>query len=275
MFVRFLVGTRYLLNIATKWQIKYIVLLENYLKNVHYLLINLNTLYNIKKYLFYSRSQPPKAHEKSHENCDLNYEKKPRRPWEKPTLDSECEEGENDFELFDSIMYSKPNDNELYQRRVKQNTNIPFDNIKLTSQQFKLDKNGFIYSVENPSVVLGIVDIDSNLIEVFLLKKSEENPYQRWMYRPDGSIVLKCRQHLALTVKITPLENLKSELSKSKENLSFLSELNGSLINESQIILQPLIETECGSANQKWFIEATVGLIFAFAPTYDKTFGKF
>ena len=124
-------------------------------------------------------------------------------------------------------------------------------------------------------MVLGIADIDSNLIEVFLLKKSEDNPYQRWMYRSDGSIVLKCRQHLALTVKMAPLESLKSELSKSKENLSFLSELSGSIINESQIILQPLIETEYGSANQKWFIESTVGLIFAFAPTYDKTFGKF
>lgn len=130
---------------------------------------------------------------------------------------------------------------------------------------------GFIYSVECPHLVLGVTDTDNSLIEVILMKKNVENSLQRWVYTDTGSFVLKCRQNLALTVKIPPFENVDLSLTR-KDNMDFLS--SAPIVNESPLILQSLIETENGNANQKWFVEENVGLIFAFAPKYDKSYGK-
>ena len=104
------------------------------------------------------------------------------------------------------------------------------------------------------------------------MKKSVDNPLQRWVYTDSGSFVLKCRENLALTVKMPVLENVDISLTR-KDNLAFMS--SAPIVNESQLILQNVIETEHGNAHQKWFIEENVGFIFAFAPKYDKVYGKY
>jgi len=95
------------------------------------------------------------------------------------------------------------------------------------------------------------------------MKRNDDNPLQRGVYTTDGSILLKCRQTLALTVRLPSLD--------AQPPTSFLTG-RASLLNDAPLILQSLISGENGNANQKWFIEDQVGLIFAFAPTYDRAF---
>ncbi len=141
-------------------------------------------------------------------------------------------------------------------------------NIKLSSQKFAFS-NGFIYCVDYPSYVLGVLDTENNFqVEVFLMKKSEENPNQRWIYaRSSNQILLKVRPSLALSVKVPQLDCVETlDISSDSDFLANNPILNKTLLNEPAVILQPTVETDYGNAYQKWFIDETIGLIYPFLP---------
>ncbi len=180
------------------------------------------------------------------------------------------DEDEDVIQMFDSLSNSEKSTN---QGSLKK-----FESPKLSNQRFAFDKQqGFIYKVESPDLVLGVHDTNANQIEVILMKRNENNPFQRWVYSKSGSILLKSQQNLALTVKLPSLENVdvNSMYHRNKENLAYLNNQNSdSIINNSQLILQNVISTEYGNVNQKWYIEDNVKSIFAFAPTYDRNYGE-
>lgn len=103
------------------------------------------------------------------------------------------------------------------------------------------------------------------------MKKHEENPYQRWVLKPNNLIVLKTKPSLALSVKIPALDCVDPlDLNSTESDLLINNpNLNKALINEVSIILQPTNECDYGNANQKWFVDKTIGLIYAFVPPSD------
>lgn len=238
----------------------------------------------------------------SHDKCDAEEKKKFHWPWEKiknKSLENLSDKRENALvseiddvsyigsrrnsgqysdededvnQLFDSLSITKP----IAQNSLKKYENTRFN--KLSNQMFSYDKlQGFIYRKESPDLVLGVNDINANQIEVYLMKKNEDNPLQRWIYSKCGSILLKCQQNLALTVKLPSLKNVdvSSLYHRNKENTTYLNnKITSSLIQNSPLILQNLIDTEYGNVNQKWYIDDNIEFIFAFAPTYDRTYGK-
>jgi hypothetical protein len=85
------------------------------------------------------------------------------------------EENDNKSDLIsvrDSLSARKSFDNDMHERfRTKSKRTAK--NAKLSSQKFAYDKKyGFIYSIDNPNLVFGVVDIDNNLNEVFSNEKS-------------------------------------------------------------------------------------------------------
>ncbi len=240
---------------------------------------SLETIFKIgeKQVVFKEKEETSckRAHDISHHNVEAEERKKFRWPWEKianksldslitETRNSQVREEEDDDDedvLFDTTVIA------IKSKPAKLVTTGSLKIPKLNSQKFAFDKfQGFIYSLVSPNLVLGVSDIDKNLVEVFLMKRNDDNPLQRWVYTNDGSILLKCRQTMALTVKVPSLDKQSSMGFLSNKNSEF------SIMNDAPLILQTLISTENGNANQKWFIEDQIGLIFAFAPTYDRVF---
>ena len=192
----------------------------------------------------------------------------------KEAKENEDEENENELDLRDSLATNKSIDQELHERFKPKAKKSP-KNIKLTSQKFGFDKkNGFIYCLDNPQMVFGVLDADTNLNEVFLVRKSDDSVNQRWHYKPNGIIISKARSNMVLTVKLASIEEADIELNLKEEDDDKLINIKPPKKNlhaGASIILQPLIDTDFGNAHQRWFIDDSIGFIYAFATSEEKS----
>ncbi|CAF0796043.1 unnamed protein product [Brachionus calyciflorus] len=209
------------------------------------------------------------AHDKSHERMDAVFSQKFRWPWEvvinksmegvfeKKNDDPDADlENKQDGDVRNSI------DQQLSDR-FKPKPRKSVKNRKLSSQKFAYNKtNGFIYNIDNPNYVFGVQDVENNQSEVILMKRNEDNINQRWTYRPDGTIALKARSTLVLTVKLPPIETSDIDINLLDTDPYFMQK---SIILGSQITVQQLIDFENGNSHQKWFIDEDIGFIYSFA----------
>ena len=99
------------------------------------------------------------------------------------------------------------------------------------------------------------------------MRKNEDNPNQRWTFRSNGSIALKVRPSLVLTVRMPALENTNIEININEEEAWY--SLMRSLMDEASVILQPAIETDYGNSHQKWYVDEQIGFIYSFAALND------
>ena len=198
--------------------------------------------------------------------------------------DKKNDDDETDYnELIsvrDSLSARKSLDADMHERfRTKSKRTTK--NAKLSSQKFAYERQkGFIYCIDNPNLVFGVLESESSISEVFLMKKVDDNINQRWIYKLDGTFVSKSRPNMVLTVKLPLLENVDIDLN-SIEDEKDNSLLTGSQLykksihNEASIILQPLIDADYGNAHQKWHIDEAIGFIYAFATQEEKNIGLF
>jgi hypothetical protein len=141
-------------------------------------------------------------------------------------------------------------------------------NMKLSSQKFAYNKNtGFIYCIDQPSLVLAVGEVVNNTSEVFLQKKSDDNINQRWIYRSDDGLILsKARLNFALTIKMPPLietaETTTTQLNGDAGD-SLEEKTAPSILTNSLITIQPLVDFEHGNAHQKWLLDE-FGFVYAF-----------
>ena len=144
-------------------------------------------------------------------------------------------------------------------------------NARLSSQKFAYNRaHGYIYCAEHPSLVLGVLEGDNGLNEVFLQKKSEDNINQRWLLKPNGVFLLKGRANMALTVKLPPIESAKIDLlahdeEEEQEQEQAEKRRLQSIYANAAIVLQPLVDFENGNAHQKFYVDEKIGFIYAFA----------
>lgn len=187
--------------------------------------------------------------------------------FEKPPDENDSDEEnehENDERQNKEFMVStsKSYDNDLLDKFKARPKRSP-KNIKLSSQKFAYNKNnGFIYSIDNPNLVFGIIDAEANLIEVVLMKRNDDNVNQRWIYKQNGAIISKARSNMALSIKLPFIDMVDIDLytieSEEKRHIK-------RILNEASIVLQPYIESEFGNANQRWLIDDSIGFIYAFS----------
>jgi hypothetical protein len=205
--------------------------------------------------------------------------KKFRWPWEQPkaekivkkTSDSEDEE---DGGGSGNDPNNKSLDSELA-LRLKPRGKRNVKNLKLSSQKFAYNKtHGYIYSVDKPNLVFGVMEGENGLNEVFLQKKSEENINQRWLLRPSGVFLLKGRNNMALTVKLPPIEVANIDLIADDDEEKARKH-NRPFYNETSIVIQPLVEVEHGNAHQRFFVDENTGFIYAFAVSDMLNIGEF
>ena len=164
---------------------------------------------------------------------------------------------------------SEANNTEQLRAKFKPRPKKPQKNIKLASQKFAYNKtSGYIYSMENPNLVFGVSDVENSVNEVFLMRKSEENINQRWIFKPNGAIVSKTRPNLALTVKLPALENIDVDLNERLDDLDPKAQealRRETIMSQCSITLQQFIDVENGNAHQKWRMDESIGFIYAFA----------
>lgn len=170
----------------------------------------------------------------------------------------------------DSLTISKSYDQEINER-FKPKARKSLKNLKLNSQKFAFNKtHGFIQCMDNPNLVFGLLEIENNQSEVVLMRKSEDNVNQRWIYKSNGVIFSRARPNLVLTARITALENAQIDINSIENQEDFFKR---SIIQNSQITVQPLIDFENGNVHQKWFIDENIGFIYAFATSDEKNIG--
>lgn len=179
--------------------------------------------------------------------------------FEKKTEDNENQEENGETERLSK---SQSFDQEFSERfKPKPRKNIK--NRKYSSQKFAYNKvQGFIYSIDNPNYVFGVHDVENTQSEVVLMKKSEDNINQRWIYRQDGTIACKAKSTLVLTVKIPPIENSNIDINLFETDPKYMEK---SILKGAQISVQQFVDFENGNANQKWLIDEEIGFIYAFA----------
>ena len=220
-----------------------------------------------------------------------------RWPWEhiahksmEGVFSKKAEEQKNEEEAFEntdlisvrdslSARSTKKSFDADMHERFRTKTKRTAKNAKLSSQKFAFEKkNGYIYCIDNPNLVFGVLDNENGINEVFLMKKVDDNVNQRWIYKPDGTFVSKSRSNMVLTVKLPLIENVDIDLNlieEEKENTLTGSQLyKKSINNEAAIILQPLIDSDYGNAHQKWHIDETIGFIYAFSAQEEKNIGN-
>ncbi len=147
--------------------------------------------------------------------------------------------------------------------------------MKLSSQKFAYNKtHGYIYSVEKPNFVFGVMDGENGLNEVFLQKKSEENINQRWLLKPNGVFLLKGRNNMALTVKLPPIEMANIDLIADDDEEKARKHYKP-FYNETSIVIQPLVEVDNGNAHQRFYVDEHIGFIYAFATSDFLNIGEF
>ena len=152
--------------------------------------------------------------------------------------------------------------------------------MKLNSQKFSFNKDtGYISSMDNPNLVFTVSEVDSNLNEVFLNKKNDDNINQRWQLRTNGFITSKSRPNMVLSIKLVSFESVNSQHPLNKDAAaadeadakvadaknSKNNKNNKSIHVESSIVLQPIIDGETGNAHQRWKVDEHIGFIYAFA----------
>lgn len=115
-------------------------------------------------------------------------------------------------------------------------------------------------------------DVEASVCEVFLAKKNEDNINQRWIYNEEnGCIFSKARSNLCLTVKLPSLESSNFNINEPQEDQ--INDNETSILNQSAITIQTFVNFENGNSHQKWYIDESLGFIYAFATSQQKNTG--
>ena len=198
------------------------------------------------------------------------FNKKPDDKTNSNNKNDDDEENDNQdlISVRDSLSARKSFDNDMHER-FRSKSKRTAKNAKLSSQKFAYDKrNGFIYSIDNPSLVFGVLDVTSKRNEVFLMKKLDDDINQRWIFK-DSMFMSKARPNMVLTVKLPKIENVDIDLNtleEEKENLLTGNQAyQKSVHNEASLVLQTLVDADFGNAHQVWYMDEDIGFIYAFA----------
>jgi hypothetical protein len=135
---------------------------------------------------------------------------------------------------------------------------------KVAAQKFAYDvQTSFIYSVENPQLVLGAKSLDGNSKYVCLMGKCEDSLNQKWIFKKNRTVALKTRPDLVLSVKLPPLEKCQFDFLKNRKDTDdeHINTKNF-ILNQSSLVVQPFLDY--GNAHQMWKLDSE-GFIHAFA----------
>ncbi len=189
------------------------------------------------------------AHERSHQNADRIVNGRIKWPWEHIASNENI--ATTDYESNKQDMEKTP------PRKLNKKKK------GLLLQTYAYDEQkGYIYCMENPSLVFGVENTEAKVNPVVLQLKNENSIFQKWHFDKKNNIVLKTRPHLVLTVQLPPADwitrNAISDLQSDKEEYIFLR----NIFSGAQITLQNAVTTETGSSNQKWNIDKDFGFIY-------------
>ncbi|XP_013404290.1 uncharacterized protein LOC106169385 isoform X2 [Lingula anatina] len=196
----------------------------------------------IEEMLHENRSAHERAHLKSDQRLDSL-----RWPWERVNLHGSFDDVINANDDSDEPGYTSP---ELYEKYKPKPKSSP-RNVGMNLQKFKFE-NGHISCVYNPNLVLGVVESETRVADVVLVKKKPDDAYQRWTLTDDGFLRSKHSPSMVLTVNMPAVQRHEAEDAATPSYPG------------CGVTLQHKKNTKYGAANQKWGFDPELGFLYAF-----------
>ncbi|XP_048584983.1 doublecortin domain-containing protein 1 [Nematostella vectensis] len=200
------------------------------------------------------------AHERSHQRAEERL-KSMRWSWENARTSKggqSCDDPDATGDFEDEVTFSDPHLQKKFRRHSLKTLDTKTEPSDSSfRQRFHYTSDGFIHLKRNSSLVLGLEDSSESKSsnEVLLCKKKVEDPSQRWVISDDGSISLRSKPDLVLTVTTPPLGN---DPFTRDEALDF--GYRGSVI-----IVANRKSHGNGNAHQLWTYDRATGFIDAFS----------
>ncbi|CAH1787762.1 unnamed protein product [Owenia fusiformis] len=178
------------------------------------------------------------SHEKAHQKSEQRLDGL-RWPWER-IANASFEEKDEDGCYTNRELYEK------YKPKRQLSPRYP----GLHLQKF-IYEEGFIICKVKPELVLGVLESESRVAEVVLVKKRPDDIFQRWIVHDNGIIQAKHSPQMVLTVTM-PTNTRREDDSMP---LSYVG---------STVILSNKKTTQFGRSNQIWRYDPETGFVHSF-----------